>query len=271
MMRGTHRQAIGCVTSACLLVLAPLITAAADAETSSWTAWARAFYATSDADIRVDSRTLDVSGTLIDFEDDLGVDRRKALPMFGLQWRFAERHSVGLAYFELRRSGRAILEDEIRWGNAVYPVSADISSFFDTKVARLAYRYDFAPGERVDVWIGGGIHVTEMSAGVSEATLGGVDVSHSAPLPMFTGALDFHLAPKWTLVAMAEWFGIEIGDIEGGLSHADLALRWQTWQKVGLSVGYNYFELDFEQGDADFKGLFDYSYKGPFLGVDVAF
>ena len=66
-------------------------------------------------------------------------------------------------------------------------------------------------------------------------------------------------------------FGIEIGDLEGELWHGDLALRWQTWEKVGLSAGYNYFSLDFGVGDADFRGLFDYDYSGPFLGVNVSF
>lgn len=255
----------------CVWLVAAQVAGAADTRGSDWLFWARAFYADSNSDIRVDSQTVGVAGTLIDFEDDLGIDRRKALPMFGAQWRFAERHQVGLAYFALRRSGELIIDEEIRWGDALYPIGADISSFFDTEVTRLAYRYDLVPGRQADLWIGGGIHITDMSAGLTETTLGGVAIGSSAPLPMLTGALNYRVAPNWTLAVMGEWFGIELGDIEGALWHGDLALHWQAWERFGLAIGFNYFELDFGLGDADFRGLFDYRYMGPFLGVDISF
>lgn len=270
MIRRTGRELPGFML-ACLLALPAHAVDAADADKTGWNAWARAFYATSNSAVQFDSQTLGVSGSLVDFEDDLGVDERKALPMLGVQWRFADRHEVGLAYFELRRSGRRIIEAEIRWDDVVFPVSADLSSFFDTKVARVAYRYALAAGDRTEFWIGGGLHITEMSAGLSETTIGGSSVSSSNPLPMLTGAFTYGIAPEWTVSVLGEWFGIEIDDLSGQLWHADLALNWQTWQNVGLSLGYNYFTLDFGLGDADFRGLFDYSYQGPFLGLNVSF
>ena len=102
--------------------------------------WTRAFFASSDSVIRVDSQTLGLAGTLLDFEADLGIVDNKTVPIIGVQWRVAKRHVLDLAYFELNRSSNVIINEQIRWDDFVFPISANVSSFFDTRVTRLAYR-----------------------------------------------------------------------------------------------------------------------------------
>lgn len=233
--------------------------------------WARAFFAEADTAIRVDSQTLAIGGTLLDLETDLGIDDSPTLPMLGLQWWFAERHALDLAYFELTRDGRRVIDFDIRWDDFVYPVNFDVRSFFDARVTRLAYRYSLVSKPQSQFSIGGGIHITNMEAGISEPNIGSSQVTSDTPLPMFTAAFDYDFSSKWTLLLVGEWFGIEIGDASGELWHADATLQWHAWKQVSLELGYNFFDLDFDEGDADFRGLFSYTYKGPFLGVAVAF
>ena len=260
------------------LVVAQLLTlgtaAAADDEVrrdKPVTVWARAFFADVDTAIRVDSQTLALAGTLLDLEADLDIDDSPTLPMLGIDWWIADRHVVGLAYFELTRDGRAVINEEIRWDDFVYPVNFDVRSFFNTKVTRLAYRYSLISMPQSQFSIGGGIHWTDMEAGISEASIGSSEVSGDAPLPMLTAAFDYDLSPKWSVLFLGEWFGIDVGDVSGEIWHADVTLQWHAWKQVSLEVGYNYFDLDFDEGDADFRGLFNYTYQGPFLGMAVAF
>ena len=110
-----------------------------------------------------------------------------------------------------------------------------------------------------------------MEAGISESTLGGSKVESEAPLPMLTLSYATGLSPNWSLQLLGEWFGIELGEFEGDIWHADASVVWHTWEHVGFSLGYNYFKLDYGVGNADFRGLFDYTYHGPFLGVEFAF
>ena len=235
------------------------------------TVWARAFFADADTAIRVDSQTLALAGTLLDFETDLNIDESPTLPMLGIDWRFADRHQIGLAYFELTRDGRRIIDLEIRWDDFVYPVNFDVRSFFDTKITRLAYRYSLISNPRSEFWVGGGIHLTDLEAGISEPGIGSSRVSSDTPLPMGTVAFDYDLSARWSLLFMGEWFGIEIGDASGELWHADVTLQWHAWRYVSIEIGYNYFDLDFDEGDADFRGLYNYTYEGPFLGVSASF
>ena len=235
------------------------------------TVWARAFFASASTDIRVDSQTLGLAGTLLDFEDDLDIDDSPTLPMLGIRWWFADRHALDLAYFELTRDGQIVIDEEIRWDDFVYPINFDVRSNFDTKITRLAYRYALISTPQSEFSLGGGVHWTDIEAGISEASIGSSNVNSTALLPMFTAAFDYDWSPKWSVLLLGEWFGIEVGDATGEIWHLDATLQWHTWENVSLELGYNYFDLDFDEGDADFRGLFNYTYQGPFLGVEIAF
>ena len=233
--------------------------------------WTRAFFASVDSNIRADSQTLGLSGTLLDLEADLGIDDNNTLPIIGAQWRFAKRHAVELAYFELNRSGNLVIDTQIRWEDFVYPINVNVSSFFDTSVTRIAYRYSLVSDATKELAIGVGIHWTEMEAGIGEATIGSTKVESEAPMAMFTLSFASRLSPKWSLQILGEWFDLDFVGLDGEIWHADAAVVWHAWDQVGFSLGYNYFKVDFRIGDADFRGLFDYTYQGPFVGVEFAF
>jgi hypothetical protein len=59
-----------------------------------------------------------LAGTLLDFESDMGIDTSPTLPMLGVQWWFADRHALDLAYFELSRNGRRVIDLESDEGDA---------------------------------------------------------------------------------------------------------------------------------------------------------
>ena len=208
---------------------------------------------------------------MLDFEDDLDIDDSPTLPMLGIRWWFADRHALDLAYFELTRDGQIVIDEEIRWDDFVYPINFDVRSNFDTKITRLAYRYALISTPQSEFSLGGGVHWTDIEAGISEASIGSSNVNSTALLPMFTAAFDYDWSPKWSVLLLGEWFGIEVGDATGEIWHLDATLQWHTWENVSLELGYNYFDLDFDEGDADFRGLFNYTYQGPFLGVAIAF
>ena len=134
--------------------------------------WARAFFASTDTTIRVDSQTTGLSGTLLDLESDLGIDNDETLPMVGVQWRFAKKHVLDLAYFELNRSSHAIVNEQLRWENFVYPIDANVSSILDTRVTCFAYLNSLVSDSKTVFAIGGSIHWTEMEADISAVGVG---------------------------------------------------------------------------------------------------
>jgi hypothetical protein len=85
-------------------------------------------------------------GTPIDVERQLGISDRTSFRLDGY-WRFAERHKLRIMYFDESRSGQQTLTDEIIFRGETYPINAQVSARFDTRVAELAYEYAFLRGE----------------------------------------------------------------------------------------------------------------------------
>ena len=81
----------------------------------------------------------------------------------------------------------------------------------------------------------------------------------------------FALSSKWTLNALVEWFGLEVGSVGGEIWHADVNTTWYATERFGISIGYNFYKLDFDARDADFSGLFNYTDQGPFLCMEFSF
>jgi len=50
-----------------------------------------------------------------------------------------------------------------------------------------------------------------------------------------------------------------------------VGIRWQAFKNLGLSAGYESFDVNAEAFDADFNGTIDYSYHGPRVGISLMF
>ncbi len=72
-----------------------------------------------DTDIRIDP-TLATPGTLINAEDDLGLDDSKLLPLAEITLLPGERHLIRLSGFSLRRSARTVIDRTIVFDDQTY-------------------------------------------------------------------------------------------------------------------------------------------------------
>ncbi len=79
--------------------------------------------ATSPADFetnaRIDPETLGGAGTLVSFEDDLGLEDSRTLQRFGLQWRPFRRHELAVSYFSAPRKGFEQIDRNITFRDQV--------------------------------------------------------------------------------------------------------------------------------------------------------
>ncbi len=264
---------------------------------SRWSVYLGGFFPDVDTNIQFRSETLGISSSLISFEDDLGLRQRNSLPIAGLRWRVAKRHSLELLYFQLARSGSQALNvmlsfpcDIIDPANCmpgvpnapntcgatlcILDAMTNVSSKFDVGVLRLGYSYAFYQRENTEWSVSGGIHADTMKVSLSDSgsLLGGTVVdSQTIPLPSIGLEFRHRFRPKWSVVANAEWFGIELDELEGSLISAAAVLEWAAWNKVSLALAWNYFELDVKVGDTDFSGKFNWQYTGPVFLLKYSF
>jgi hypothetical protein len=227
---------------------------------------------------RVDGRGGNL-GSLLDFEEDLNLDKRKPTLLAGVRWRFHERHFLEIEYFNLERSGLARIDTDIRFGDVVFPIGADVSSSFTTEVTRLGYSYRVVRRPDWGLALSAGIHVTRLRALIEELSFdnGGAlqpmreIASVTAPLPVFGISGARRLGGKWVLAARAQWFFLEVDDFGGDITHAAAVVEHHTFRNVGFGFGYDWFDIDADTTDDFWRGRADIRFQGPMIFMQASF
>jgi hypothetical protein len=113
------------------------------------------------------------------------------------------------------------------------------------------------------------------------ASLGGADADANvnaeaaAPMPLLGLLFDYHFTPKWTVGTHGEIFYIDISEDDFSFSGTITNLRLHTeywfFNNVGLGAAINWFKLDVDVDDGDWKGELDYQYWGPQVYATIRF
>ena len=101
-----------------LVILALPVTSLAQLRDDAFRIYGAWFMHAGDAKLRVDGTEV---GTEIDLHDDLLVKKRDDSFQLGAEWRFAERHRLGLGYFKIDRSGTASLKEDVTIEDVTFP------------------------------------------------------------------------------------------------------------------------------------------------------
>lgn len=230
-----------------------------------------------DTEVRLDGQG--ERGTSVDWERTFGGGNVNRFRLDG-QWRFADRHKARFMWFSTSRDKSRVIEDEIEWGDEVYPVGARVSGEFSFDVYELAYEYAFLQRENYEVSGTFGLHYTELDlalkarADLSNGTLTR-DISESgnvgAPLPVIGLRGQWALPYDLWIDAGAQYFALAIDEYDGSLTDLRLTLTWQPKTWLGVGIGYNQFAVDVDVDKSRFHGSLDWTYRGPMLFYSASF
>jgi hypothetical protein len=237
-----------------------------------------AFVPNLDTRTQVDSSN-GITGTRIDFEQNLGMSDQEALPTFLVEWRFARRHQIGLGHFELNRNGSEITETTIRIGDTVFSADLPVSSIFDVKTFGLSYQYSLIFDPKKELSIGIGLAVQDIRLGIKGNEDGSELEEESdltAPLPTIALAGGYAFTDKLTFRANVGYLAVEVDlgqqdNLDGTTFEASAFLHHQTFENVRFGLGYSVFDLDMSWTDKGKYTAVQYNYHGPHLIVTATF
>jgi hypothetical protein len=219
------------------------------------------------------------TGNTIDFDKELGGGDANRLRIDG-QWRFNDRHKLRFSAFDLEKSNKKTLTDEIEWGDTVFPVAVEVGYDHQFGVVEMAYDYSFLRRENYELGASIGLHYTHFEAGLNAkaSTSGGVlaadikeEASVDAPLPVIGLRGLWALPHNLWLDASAQYFALSIDDIDGNLQDYRVFLTWQPKTWLGIGAGYNRFAVNVDVEKDNFDGSLDWVYSGPMIFYSVAF
>jgi hypothetical protein len=218
-------------------------------------------------------------GSRLSFENDLNLDKRKRTLLANARWRFHDRHFLEIEYFNLTRFGSKRIDEEIRFGDAVFPIGADLRSSFTTEVTRLGYSYRIVKRPEWGLALSAGLHVTRLRTSLDsldfdnagQIVLGREIASVTAPLPVFGVSAVRHLGGKWIVAARSQWFFLKVEDVEGAITHAAAYFEHDTFRNIGFGFGYDWFKIDVDTTDKFWRGAADVRFNGPLVFIQASF
>jgi len=191
------------------------------------------------------------------------------------RWRFGEKWSLWGQYFTTSEDASAELTEDVEWEDVVFGKGTGVGAGFDIDVARLYLGRVFSQGERHEFGAGLGVHWLEVGAYIQgKAIIDGEEiadyrgsVSAGAPLPNIGAWYAYAFSPRWALQSRIDWFGASYDEYSGSFWNAAAGINYTPFQHLGVSLSYNYIELDLDVDKSDWRGGVDVTISGPFLSV----
>jgi hypothetical protein len=224
-----------------------------------------------DTRVRVDDAITGIGGTLLNFEKDLNLSDRQTEFMLDAHFRFAKRHAVAFEYVKLSRNSDFNIGFAITYDGETFAINEDVTSTFETEVARLGYQYSFINNEKMELSATIGLHVTDLKVGMNLASEDAEFNEITAPLPAIGGTWTYHFNDQWAFKVHGEWLDIKIDSFSGALTAALAEVSWYPTKHFGLSLGYNVWDHSASATKHDLTGRIDYKYDGPKLTLKTRF
>jgi len=233
----------------------------------------------SDITIRADGELDNEEGTEFNWGDTVG-DVDGTSIRLDSYWRINDRHHLRLMYTENSNQRRKVLDRDIEWQGETIPVDAEVESEFGFTVIELAYEYDFSKREDRELVLSAGLHYTSFDAelrgtwstpGGGGTSSAGSTASVGVPLPVIGARGMWNLGGNWWLDAQAQFFAVEIDNVDGSIINYRAAFIWQPKQWLGFGVGYDSFGIDVDVDREKMRGSLDWTYSGPQAFFNFAF
>jgi hypothetical protein len=158
-------------------------------------------------------------------------------------------------------------------------VGAGVNSEFTFNSIPISYAYSFMKRDKFELAGSLGLHwynMTLKAAGNAPlATVGDFDADvkakADAPLPLIGLHFDYFFSPRWKTGLSAKAFYLSASssslDFSSGLFNIRIDAEYWIWNNVGLGGAINYFNLNVDVKDDEWRGEFDYSYWDPQIYV----
>ena len=220
----------------------------------------------------------EVPGREIDFRQLTGASETQSTASVNARWKFGDDWSVAGQYWSTDESGKAVLSEDVYWGDNVLRAGSNVKAGVDVDVARVFFGREFFTDEKQhEFGVGGGLHwlrigafiegemfVNDESRGVRRES-----VSAEMPLPNIGAWYWRSLSPRWLLTTHVDWFSASIDEYKGSLWNLGAGFQYQISDHIGLGLSYQYFRIDVEVDKSSWDGDVQLTQDGAFLSLNI--
>lgn len=220
--------------------------------------------------VRIDSTKLGL-GTVINLEENLGVEKKVGVVKLDGFYRFNPRHRIEWGYISTTRKGSTEVLSEFQIGDNVYGVGSHVSSELRSNILKVDWSYSFINVKKYEAYVGFGLNIRKAEVKVEgnvavnnliDDVSASASISEYLPLPTFNVGFRYNFTDNLSLNYKGKVFALEYGDFRGQMRDTTLTLEHNTFENIGFGAGLNAFSSDIEATKGDFRGELESSYMG---------
>jgi hypothetical protein len=223
--------------------------------------------------LRVDSST-GVTGTILQGEDQFGLDHSDWEPKFQVMLRAGTRNRLWLDYMTLDRDGSTLVQEPIIFRDVVLQTGEPLQSQLNFRMLSLTYGYSFWHSEKLELAATLGVSSVQLDAQAKVATEA-VHVDQmediAGPFPLPGIAATWVLSRHFYLDGRVQYLSLHVHELDGSLGTGELDVVYRLRPNVSFALGYTEVRAHLESTKTSDSGLFEFTTKGPQLFVRVSF
>jgi len=211
--------------------------------------------------------------------DSLGIDGDDSTVYVGGRWRFTENWRLNLEYYGSEQSGSGVASTDLEFEDVTIPVGVTASADFQVDLYSVGVERALIRDETMELALGIGVHVADISASLSGAGLIGdtpvpfakASTDALAPLPNFRlyGAYAFN--PQLAVTGGLGYFSLTYDEYDGELTTGSVMLEWRPTKSFGIGGGYTFFDTSLEVDNDKYKDTYDFELNGPVVYAVMGF
>jgi hypothetical protein len=231
-------------------------------------------------EIRVEG-TIERIGREIDLDREFGLPDRKSVLGGSFKWAFADKHSLGLATYSLKREASRSINREVEIGDTVFPVGASASLEFKQTFIEATYDYWFLRQDNFGLGASFGLVYLSLDAKASASIQigsGGQSISDRAsastdlPVPMIGMVVKGSPLPWLVLHAGARYLpSVTIDKYSGEAASYAIGADFYVWGPLAVGAAYSgtFYKADVD--DSNWNGSIDIANDGAHVFLRASF
>lgn len=215
-------------------------------------------YASTDTTVRLDA-TDGTLGSVLDAEDDLGLDEQDVAERLEITLRPRERHRVRLALSALPgdRRGSVVPDEDLRVGDDVYAAGETLRSKLRFRAWSASYAYSVLRRPRFELALSAGVTSIGVLAETAAPARGASErFEETVPAPQLGIEASFRVTPRWYAETRYQYFDLSASDASGRLTQLDLGVMFQVNDHLAAGLGYVLFDAEADFREPGDSGLF---------------
>jgi hypothetical protein len=208
-----------------------------------------------------------------------GVDETDTTWYLEYRYRISERWGLVALAHNFASQGTIGVQHEFNFDGVVFPVGVNVHTEIDVDTYLVDLIYHAYRSNRSEIAIGVGIHAfnfeveiaTRTITGMSQQSATAADDDLLAPLPNLRLQGFYAITPRVALIGSTGWLSANIGEWNGDYVYLNARLHYLLTDRLGISLGYQFTDVDVERERTKQSSEYDIEFKGPTLTVSYGF